>query len=313
MKTNASIFMICLLTVSAALQASNQTIKGNGNVKTHNITISDYSGLSLVGNMTFEYEQSADAPFLSITVDENIFEYIKAEVKDGILNIGSKSERENGSDNSYNLQPTVYKIKSNSQALKKLNMAGSCNFIVTSPLKIDALNISQAGSGSVELKKDISGAELATNLAGSGEFLALGAVQVTEVSVNVAGSGKLNMNKQVAGEKLKLNLAGSGNITISELNVQALNCNVASSGNIKIGGNARKASYSVAGSGNIKAYECKASQVDASLTGSGNIEAYAISDLKASTIGSGSIAYKGNPSNVEKNTMGSSTIKAVNK
>jgi hypothetical protein len=281
--------MLCLLTLSAAtVQASDQTIQGTGKVTTRTINITDYSAISLSGSMHFEYEQSNAAPFLSITVDENLFEYIRAEVKSGELIIAPKSEQENGS--SYNLQPTVYKIKSNSKDLIKLSKAGSGNFFAKSALKISTLDIEQAGSGNVELEKEVTGNTLKVNAAGSGNFQAPGKIQTTN---------------------LLLELAGSGGIITKEVDLQSLKCSLAGSGSLTLLGRASKASYNLAGSGKIKALECKAEQASADLAGSGRIEVFATQKLTANCMGSGSIAYKGNPADIQKEKAGSGSIKAV--
>jgi hypothetical protein len=311
MKKKLSILLICLLTVTAALQAANKTIKGDGKVNTHTISISEYNQIEIAGQMTFEYEQSTAAPFLSITVDDNVFEYIKAEVKGNKLSIGPKSEREDGMGDSYNLQPTVYKVKSNSRELVKLNKAGSGAFLVGSPLKINDLDVSLAGSGSVVFQKEVTGSNLKASVAGSGSLEALDGVHVENSSISLAGSGKVKLTKQISGDNLKLSVAGSGNLDVNNINVKSFNGNMASSGNAKIAGSAIEASYNLAGSGTFKAYDLKADKVKANLTGSGRIEVYASSELNASTMGSGSILYKGSPSKVSENSVGSSSVKAT--
>ncbi|MDR1918749.1 MAG: DUF2807 domain-containing protein [Tannerellaceae bacterium] len=286
MKTKASLFLIGLLALATGLHANDHTIKGNGKVTTRTIQISDYDEISLAGSMDFEYEQSDAAPFLSITVDENIFEYLRAEVKNGELIIGSKQEANRG--NGYSLQPTVFRVKSNSRNFKTLKQAGSGSFVVLSPLRVGALQLHTAGSGNVELKQALTGDELKINLAGSGNVTAKGTVKVKEAH---------------------LSLSGSGQVKTSGIEVESLHCSLSSSGGIRVEGSAQEANYSLAGSGSIKAYDCKATRVKASLTGSGRIETHAVESLSANTMGSGSITYKGSPTSVKENTTGSGSIR----
>ncbi|MDR1938709.1 MAG: DUF2807 domain-containing protein [Tannerellaceae bacterium] len=309
MKTKAFLFLIGMLALAAGVQGSDRTVKGNGEVITRTINITDYDEISVAGSMNFEYEQSDAAPFLSITVDENIFEYVRAEVKNGKLSVGPKTERDGWNGNSYNLQPTVFKVKSNSRNFKALQKAGSGNFIVLSPLHIGALQIKTAGSGNVELKQTVTGDELKVSLAGSGNVEANGAIAVKEVNISVAGSGKAILGKAVSGRELKLSLAGSGEVDAGGIDVESLNCSMSSSGKIKVEGSAKDASYSLAGSGSIKAFDCKAARVKASLTGSGRIETYAVEALSASAMGSGNISYKGNPASLNESTTGSSSVR----
>ena len=56
---------------------------------------------------------------------------------------------------------------------------------------------------------------------------------------------------------------------------------------------------SINGSGNIQAADLEAENTDASISGSGNISCYASQKLVARVKGSGDIAYKGNPQEVD--------------
>ena len=60
-----------------------------------------------------------------------------------------------------------------------------------------------------------------------------------------------------------------------------------------------QAKYAIAGSGNIQAADLEAENTDASISGSGNISCYASQKLVARVKGSGDIAYKGNPQEVD--------------
>jgi hypothetical protein len=250
MKAKVSVFLICVLALSTVGMATGQTrIKGNGKVTTRTISISEYDEIDLAGNMTFEYEQSDAAPFLSITVDENIFEYLRAEVKGGKLIIAPE-RREYGFGEGYNLDPTVFTVKSNSRELKKVNKAGSGNFVANSPLKVGLLQVNIGGSGSIRLTKNVTGDEL---------------------KMNVSGSGKIETSDVVRVENTNLNVAGSGKIKISNIETETLRCNVAGSGDIELqGGHAKAANYNIAGSGNI-AYACETVQLKTNVSGSGSI------------------------------------------
>jgi hypothetical protein len=308
MKTKASVFLICMLTLTTGLQAAGRTIKGNGKVETRIVNISDYDEIDVRGSMNFEYEQSNAEPFLSIMADENIFEYIEVEVKNAKLSVRIKTGNGFGGGNGIN--PTVFKVKSNSKSLKKINRAGSGNFTVNSPLQIGSLDINSAGSGNVRLTKNVTGTDLKMNAAGSGNLETSGLVYVEKVKANLSGSGNVRLEEVVSGNVLEISLAGSGNIKAGRVDTETLHCSLASSGNIQVEGKAREADYSVAGSGNIKAFECKAARVKASLSGSGRIEVYASDALSAGTAGSGSIRYKGNPS-VKETKTGSGSIRQV--
>jgi hypothetical protein len=309
MKTSVFNFLIAtaLIIPAASPQLAGQTVTGNGTVVTRTVSITDYDEISLIGSMNFEYEQSEAAPFLSITTDENIFEHIRAEVDGRTLRIAPKTQKVRLGG--LNLHPTVLKIKSNSRDLKKIGVAGSGNTTVLSPLNVRTLQIHLAGSGNITLKKDVKGDEIKISSAASGNVESQGAITADDVQIRAAGSGNISLRHSVTGKAFKLGLAGSGGVQAVGIDVQSLHCNIAGSGDIKVEGAGREATYSVAGSGNIKAYECKAGQVEASINGSGRIEVYAENELNASSMGSGVVYYKGNPASVRERSTGSGSVR----
>lgn len=308
MKTRAFLFISIFLFTVSGVSLANETIKGNKNIVTKTVAISDYDEISVAGQMEFTYEQSNASPYLEITIDENIFPYVRIEVEGSRLIVGPKQQNDN---QSYTLKPTVYKIKTNSKELRRLNKAGSGNFIVASPIKTSFLAISSAGSGTVEFMKEATCDEMKISMAGSGDVLARGAFTINKADVSMAGSGNIKLMKQLIAEDVKLSLAGSGNLLASGITAETLHCSLSSSGEIKVDGTAKELSCSIAGSGKIKAYGCKANDVKSSITGSGAIELYAIDQLSANVMGSGEISYKGNPS-LQSNKKGSGKIRQVN-
>ena len=76
-----------LITLSSHSQW--QTIKGNGNVKKETREVSNFTGVSLSGNMNVQLAYGSSN---SITVegDENLLSYIDTKVEDGNLVVKSK-------------------------------------------------------------------------------------------------------------------------------------------------------------------------------------------------------------------------------
>ncbi len=310
MKTKTFVVILFLITSLSTAFAYN-TIEGNRNIVTQSISITDYDEVSMAGSMEFVYEQSGAEPYLEITVDENILPYLQAEVKGRKLIVGVKTDENGGRRNSYNIQPTVYKIKSNSRELKKVNSAGSGKFIVTSSLSGNDLEVSKAGSGSIIFNEAVKATNIKLNLAGSGKIKADDDITSDQINVSLAGSGTIELKQNIKGDDLKLSVAGSGKMLVHNIDARKADCSLSSSGEMKVNGKTEEVTYSVAGSGRIKAFDCSAKEVKSSLSGSGRIELSAAEQLEASIVGSGNISYKGNPS-IVKSTMGSGSVKQVN-
>ena len=124
------------------------------------------------------------------------------------------------------------------------------------------------------------------------------APELNKLSVN--GSGNIRLINGIQTSKdIEFHINGSGNIQGEGFNCQKMAVSINGSGNINLNGKAIQASYSIAGSGNIQAADLQAENTDASISGSGNISCYASQKLVARVKGSGDIAYKGDPQEVD--------------
>lgn len=266
MKTKLSLFIACLLVTITGFARTTETVKGNGNVVTKRIAISDYNEISTVGVMEFVYVQSDAAPYLEVTIDENLLPLLKTKVDGKELKVGPKKIKENSPHgNSYNLKPTVFRVVTNSRELKELNVVSSGDFIFDSPLNVDKLEINMAGSGNILLKKKTEGNKIEINLASSGSVVASD-VDLNSIECSLAGSGTI----EVAGKtnRAEYNLAASGSI-------KAFDCIT------------EKTEGNIAGSGNIQAYA--KSQLEANIVGSGNIYYKGHPTLSKNILGSGKL------------------------
>lgn len=240
--------MVCIWLLTTNGFAQN-TIKGDGNIITKEISISDYDEISYVGKVNIEYEQSNASPFFKITIDENILPHLDIKINGKTLIIQPKNEKKYFNGNSYglNLQPTVCEIKTSSRELKEISAVGGGEFIAKSPLKTDKLDIS------------------------------------------IAGSSTINFDKQLEARKINFSVAGSGDINATQLKVDNLDCSVAGSGSILLKGEAERGDLSVAGGGDISAFGCVLRKAECSVAGGGHIRYEGDPELSKSIIGGGSI------------------------
>ena len=259
MKTRVFFFMTCIWLLATNGFAQN-TIKGDGNIITKEISISDYDEISYVGKVNIEYEQSNASPFFKITIDENILSHLDIKVKGKTLIIQPKDEKK-----SFNLQPTVCEIKTNSRELKEISAVGGGEFVAKSPLKADKLDISVAGSSTINFDKQLEARKIKFSVAGSGDINAT-KLKVDNMDCSVAGSGSILLKGEA--ERGDLSVAGGGDIS-------AFGCII------------RKAECSIAGGGNIEVHASE--QLDASIAGGGRIRYEGDPELSKSVVGGGSI------------------------
>ena len=81
MRTKGLLSIIMLLGLLFTVQAADH-VKGNGTLTTKKIKIDDYNAIKIDGVIDFNYEQSNAEPYIEITVDENLHEYVNINIKD---------------------------------------------------------------------------------------------------------------------------------------------------------------------------------------------------------------------------------------
>ena len=122
------------------------------------------------------------------------------------------------------------------------------------------------------------------------------APELNKLTIN--GSGNIQ-GEGLNCRRMAVSINGSGDVRLQQIESQECQAGISGSGNINLKGKAIQAKYSIAGSGNIQAADLEAENTDASISGSGNISCYASQKLVARVKGSGDIAYKGNPQEVD--------------
>lgn len=247
----------------ADINLTTQTIKGSGTLSTKEISIDDYDQIETVGSVELNYQQLEEQPYLQITVDENLLEYLDIHVKNRTLYIQpTKNEK---SLNSYIISPTKFTVNTNSKQIRSIELAGSGNINLLSDIRSDILEFDLIGSGKVFSEKTINVGILGIDLAGSGNISLQGKAQTC--NIDIAGSGTVSLKGNA--EICKIDIAGSGKMPSPNLSVKHLRCDVAGSGNVEIDV-IESIKCDIAGSGTI-IYTGNPSSVKQDVTGSGKL------------------------------------------
>lgn len=227
-----------------------------------------FERISLTGGGTVEYRQSTDGQTrVTVTMPENLREYLEVEVKDGTLRNRWKGKN------------------------VSINGDSKLKIVAESP-QLEVAGVT--GSGVIRLMNGLHTRRVAFKVAGSGDIEARSLDIEETLQAEVAGSGDISLINASAAN-LSLKIAGSGDIQAEGMEVQEANVQIAGSGDIVLKGSASKAAYKTTGSGEIHADGMKAKDVNAQVTGSGTIECHAVDKLYTKTVGSGEINYSGNP------------------
>lgn len=235
-------------------------IKGNGNVITKEIPVSEYTRIKISGNINngnksllsnrkkpvFNYTQATGPSSLQVTTDENLFSHLDIRVSNGSLIISTQ--------NNERLLATRLDVNGQSPRLENAIISGNFQFIPQTELNADNLNIVIDGDSDLSCNKSI---------------------HVSNICV------------------IKVN--GVSKMSAKELNCQNIKAEVNDAAELSIAGEAQTGKYSVTGVGKIEAYNFKLENLECKAGDSGNIQAYVTETLKARATDAGGIKYKGFP------------------
>lgn len=238
-KSNLLLASLAIILIFTQVSCHMMSVKGNGNLVTKEISVSDYQALAVQGgNIELTYTQSEGAPYLQIETDQNILDLLEIKVNGDELKIRPLNKRTS-------INPTRFVIKTNSKGLKDLKIAGSGEGRIKGFLKSNELELGIAGSGSLTVDSlDVQ--ELECDIAGSGEMFLAGKAEKTKVK----SAGSCNVKAfDLITERLDYKMAGSCNIDIT-VN-QEISAKMAGSGELRFKGNPAQIHNNSAGSCSI--------------------------------------------------------------
>lgn len=173
--------------------------------------------------------------------------------------------------------------------------------------------------------KDIN----AISVSGSGDLVSDGKIVAEEMELKVSGSGSLTIQLDTRGElnadvsgsgdidvkgncgKLESHVSGSGKVNLSSAIADLADVSVSGSGRIVMTGSAKEIKARISGSGKVLAADLEVARCEVRISGSGDVEINVKDALDASISGSGSVHYKGNPSQVNSHSSGSGHVKKM--
>ena len=223
MRTKGLLSIIMLLGLLFTVQAADH-VKGNGKLSSKKITIDDYNSIKIDGVIDFNYEQSDAAPYIEVTVDENLHEYVNINIKDRELSVGFKGVKVD--------HYTKFIVKTNSKWLKEVKAAGNANFMVNSPLTGDEIKINANSNCLVQLKEPVKMGKLDLNVSGSANMV-INELQADKLECSINGSGTINLKKGEAKEGA-YSITSSGEIMAFGVAVPELSCKMTGNGSMEV-------------------------------------------------------------------------------
>jgi len=172
-------------------------VKGSGHSSQEVREVGPFSSMRVSGNLGVEVvvEPDQDGEVV-VHGDDNLMEYIRTEVDDGVLEIEVRRSVRPKSD---------LWVSVSAARLDGVSLAGSGEVTVRG-IEGREFDISLGGSGDIDVSGRVEG--LSVSLTGSGDIDADGLV-ADDVEVSIAGSGDVDVQ---ARESLDVSIAGSGDV-----------------------------------------------------------------------------------------------------
>jgi hypothetical protein len=237
--------IICLVLLTGILTVSctddkcvcpQITIHGSGNTTTTSRTLSTFTGVAL--NAAGEVHISPGATqSVSLTVDDNILQYITTTVQDRGLRIGI--------DPTVNIANYTLRAEITTTALEALVINGSGTITGQDQFNVQALSMVINGSGTITI--DANAEAVTSVIFGSGTYNLSGLT--TEHATIINGSGAVHAF-DLAAESCVAAIIGSGliEVTVSD----SLEATVNGSGAIYYQGNPGNTDITVTGGGTVQ-------------------------------------------------------------
>lgn len=248
--------LICLILLSITSGYAMDKVKGSGKIETRTFRVDDYSQLILgeriefkeisgVGFLkknkeqqpVFHYIQQKGNTSLEITMDENLFQWLTVDEKEGKLYIGAKEDVQ--------IRPTEMTITGSSSDLRAVSISGCMNFHNKGELVVENVRFAISGVSDIVIT-GLSAQEITCELSGVGSIHLAGKAE--KGNYYMSGVGKI-FAYDCNVKKLKSNVSGVGGMEV--MASEQLDANMSGIGNIDYKGNAKVKSSS-SGLGSIK-------------------------------------------------------------
>lgn len=228
----------CMILLSLCVIAVEAKIKGNGKIITKEVRISDYKSLSVKGNFSwannsfqfmnnkqgpvFNYSQKSGRSSLTVTIDENLFSLLDINSSNGELSIRVEENKQ--------IAPTRLEINSNSSQLEKLQISGSIDFNLQTPLTGKRLEIKSSGASDVYMQQriQVDDCELTSSGASDTKFSNLNCK-----TIEVISSGASDVHLKGKADIGEFNVSGSSDINGYDFILKELSCKASGSSDIK--------------------------------------------------------------------------------
>lgn len=315
MKKTVSFHSLILLTLSmllftGAYSQSFIPVRGTGPAVDKKINVTDFKSIDVSSGIDVILVQGSSES-LTISAQENLFEYIKADVDYGTLRISARG----------NIRPTQpMKARITFKNLKDLKVTGGGDIHGETPVNAEDLNISVSGGG--DFSSEINSEKLRFSIMGGGDAEIDGKIKDYDISVSgggdlksrvnagftycrIIGGGDLFMRNETPGSQADIDITGGGDADI-KVNAEKLKCSLGGGGDALISGQASVFDINIGGGGDADARNLSTEIATFNVRGGSDIHINASKEISGYISGGGDLYYSGNPVKLSVEARGGS-------
>jgi hypothetical protein len=316
MKKTISIQSLLVLIMSISLSNNGYSqffpVKGSGPSIDKIISVSDFNAIDVSGGFDVILVQGTTEA-LTLTAQENLFEYFTARVENGTLKIYTQH-------NIWSTRPLKARITF--KDIKDLKVSGGGDIYSETPVNVETLGVSVSGGG--DFKSEINSGQVKCQITGGGDAEISG--KISNYNLNISGGGDLKSNvsagqifcRMIGGgdihlmndaqaSKADIEINGGGDLEM-KMNAERLRCSVSGGGDAIISGKASEFELHINGGGDVDAKNLLTETTSVNVGGGSDIHVNVSQELSGSVSGGGDVYYAGNPARISIDTRGGSKV-----
>jgi hypothetical protein len=222
---NSKLSVVLVVTILAGLLTACAVVKGSGQLKTEDMDFSDFTRVEVGG--AFEVEIVRSERFsVSITADDNLFDYIQVSKHGSTLKIGVRP--------AVVFRSATYRAEITMPQLLSLELSGATQGIVNGFEYAEDLDIEVSGASSLDLDGIMAG-NMTFDISGASQVI--GEVDGDDVEFDISGASIVRL-RGMAGD-MELDLSGASNAELENFPVEDADVNLSGASRATVGVNGR--------------------------------------------------------------------------
>jgi cytoskeletal protein CcmA (bactofilin family) len=220
----SKISLVLVLVMVAGLLTACTVITGSGTLKTESMDFSDFTGVE-VGNAFEVAIVRSDSFSVSITADDNLFDYIRVSKRGSVLKIGVEP--------AVIFHSATYRAEITMPELFDLELSGASHGTVTGFESVEDLDIEVSGASSLNIEGIVAG-DMRFDISGASQVT--DEVDADDVEFDVSGASTVRL--QGVAADMELELSGASNAEMDDFLVSdaSVNFSGASRGTVNVDG-----------------------------------------------------------------------------